>query len=93
MYMCSWKIFIFLSNFCSKKQVVKHLIKDGFVPVATQDELLGRTFFCDKQCSDMIVFSPDQRECIEDHPIVADGYFILQASRWSSFITPQHKIS
>ena len=63
---------------------MKHLIKDRFVAVATPEELHGRTFFCDKQCSDMIAFSPDQREVIEDHPIVTDGYFILQVRVTSS---------
>ena len=58
--------------------VVERLEVAGFISVHCPDRLVGKTYLLDHQCDDLIAFPSELRQSIEDHPLVQQGYLVLQ---------------
>lgn len=58
--------------------VLNQLRDEDFVEVQSDTKLSGKSYMLDNQCTDMIIFSYDQRDNIEQHMLVQDGHLVLQ---------------
>ena len=67
---------------CSSRvrTVLERLELAGFVAVPCADRLVGKTYLLDHQCDDLIAFPAELRPSIEGHPLVQQGYLVLQVS-------------
>ncbi|KAK2148932.1 hypothetical protein LSH36_474g02021 [Paralvinella palmiformis] len=62
----------------SMETVLNQLRDEDFVEVQSDTKLSGKSYMLDNQCTDMIIFSYDQRDNIEQHMLVQDGHLVLQ---------------
>lgn len=61
--------------------------KEGFTQVHSGDRIIGKSFYVDHHCSDMLVFPGDLREFLEEYELVTKFHLVLQDK--SSCIGPQ----
>ena len=51
-----------------------------FVQVEQEDQLSGKTYYVDTHCSDLLAFSADQRDFLEQSDLIQNGELVVQVS-------------
>ena len=63
------------------QEVDEMLDSQDFMQVEQENQLSGKTFYVDHHCSDVFAFPADQRDFLEQGPLIKDGYIVIQVGQ------------
>ncbi|XP_066287723.1 putative methyltransferase NSUN7 [Branchiostoma lanceolatum] len=62
----------------SVRSVISYLLEQQYEQVRDVEKLEGKTFYLDPLCADVLVFPASTKEMWRGHPLLEEGYLVLQ---------------
>ena len=54
---------------------------DHYKLIDPEGQLVGKVFFTDSHCTDMLVFPPESRDFILEHDLLQNGHIVMQVGK------------